>query len=222
MITITQNAQKQLCQYLDQAGSSAGLRLVISGDIPGAYQPELILMQEGEASPDDVLIQYGNLRVYIGPETAPKAQNLKIDTLRTVYGPRLKFEFPSPQWNDPIADRLQKLIDGRINPGLISHAGYVSLLGVKDGTAEIWMGGGCQGCGLSSQTLTEVIEVLIKQEIPEIHTVIDRTDHAMGADPYYQSASAKNPSSKEHPVSRSPLTEDLSPSARRRARRKKK
>jgi Fe/S biogenesis protein NfuA len=222
MITITRSAQKQLSQYLDQAGSSIGLRLVISGEIPGAYQPELILMQEGDASKDDSLIQYGNLTIYIDSESAPKAQDLKIDTLSTVYGPRLKFEFPCPQWDDPIADRLQKLIDARINPGLISHGGYISLLDVKDGIAEIYMGGGCHGCGLSSQTMAEVIEVLIKQEIPEIHTVLDRTDHATGASPYYQSAASPDPATKTKPAFRPPLPENMSPSARRRARRRKK
>jgi Fe/S biogenesis protein NfuA len=222
MITITQNAQKHLCQYLDQTGSSAGLRLVISGDIPGAYQPEFILMQAGDAFEEDTLIQYGDLSIYIDPESASKAYDLKIDMLRTVYGPRLKFEFPCPQWDDPVADRLQKLIDGRINPGLISHGGYISLLDVKDGIAEIYMGGGCHGCGLSSQTLTEVIEVLIKQEIPEIHTVIDRTDHATGASPYYPGASGPNSGTKSKPLARPQLPENMSPSARRRARRKKK
>jgi len=222
MITITKNAQKQLSRYLDQAGSSIGLRLAIRGEIPGAYQPELILMQEGDASKDDSLIRYGNLIIYIDPESAPKAQDLKIDTLSTVYGPRIKFEFPCPQWDDPIADRLQKLIDERINPGLISHGGYISLLDVRDGIAEIRMGGGCHGCGLSSQTMAEVIEVLIKQEVPEIHTVFDRTDHAIGANPYYQSGANPNPAKKVKPASRPPLPENMSASARRRARRKKK
>jgi Fe/S biogenesis protein NfuA len=221
MITITQNALKLLRQYLDQDGSSPGLRLLISGDIPGAYQPSFIMM-EGEASEEDTLIRHGDLSIYIDPESASKAYELKIDVLRTVYGPRIKFEFPCPHWDNPVADRLQKLIDGRINPGLISHGGYISLLGVKDGIAEIYMGGGCHGCGLSSRTLTEVIEVLVKQEIPQIHTVIDRTDHATGANPYYPATSGPNPGTNAKPLERTQLPENMSPSARRRARRKKK
>jgi hypothetical protein len=65
------------------------------------------------------------------------------------------------------------------------------------------MGGGCQGCALSAMTLSQGIETIIKQEIPEIHTVVDRTDHAEGENPYH----------------RSPDWEDKSKSSRRRRRR---
>jgi Fe/S biogenesis protein NfuA len=212
MITISKTARKGLRKYLDEEEDSIGLRLVISGGIPGAYQPAFFHMAEGDLSPDDICLDCGDLKVYVDPETAPKAQGLKVDVLNTVYGPRLKFEFPSPEWDNPVANQVQKLIDGRINPGLISHGGYISLLSVNDGVAEIWMGGGCQGCGLSSQTMNEIIKVLIKEEVPEIHTVIDRTDHELGTSPYY------SPTSREEP----PTDPGMSKSARRRARRKRK
>ena len=47
------------------------------------------------------------------------------------------------------------------------------------------MGGGCQGCGAADVTLKSGIERLIKEEIPEIAEVLDTTDHASGANPYY-------------------------------------
>ena len=193
-------------QQVEGAGSFVGLRLVIQGDIPGAYQAELVLVGEDDARPDDTLVQCGNLVIFIGPESAPKARDLKIDVLQTVYGPRLKFDFPPQKWSDPAANRLQALIDERINPGLLGHGGYVSLLDVQDGVAEIWMGGGCQGCALSAMTLSQGIEAIIKQEVPEIHTVIDRTDHARGENPYHRPSG----------------WEDKSRSARRRNRRKRK
>jgi Fe/S biogenesis protein NfuA len=206
MITVTENAQRALRQHVEQTDGRAGLRLVIRGDIPGTYQPELILVEQDDASPQDSLVQCGNLVIFIGPESAPKALGLNIDVLHTVYGPRLNFDFPPPKWDNPVASRLQTLIDERINPGLLSHGGYVSLLGVQEGVAEIWMGGGCQGCALSAMTLSQGIEDVIKQDIPDIHTVIDRTDHAQGANPYH----------------RPPDWEDKSKSARRRKRRKRK
>ena len=48
------------------------------------------------------------------------------------------------------------------------------------------MGGGCQGCGLAPVTLSQGIEVAIKDAVPEIVSVVDVTDHAGGANPYYQ------------------------------------
>ena len=47
------------------------------------------------------------------------------------------------------------------------------------------MGGGCQGCAVSSLTLREGIEKSIVQHVPEITEVVDATDHTAGANPYY-------------------------------------
>jgi Fe/S biogenesis protein NfuA len=81
--------------------------------------------------------------------------------------------------------RVQELIDASINPAVAGHGGYVELLDVKDNTAYIAMGGGCQGCGAADITLKAGIERLIKEEIPEIVEVLDTTDHAAGTNPYY-------------------------------------
>ncbi|MEX1310634.1 MAG: NifU family protein [Candidatus Sulfomarinibacteraceae bacterium] len=47
-------------------------------------------------------------------------------------------------------------------------------------------GGGCQGCGQSQVTLSQGIETAILADVPEIKRVLDGTDHASGANPYYQ------------------------------------
>jgi Fe/S biogenesis protein NfuA len=80
------------------------------------------------------------------------------------------------------------LIDAQINPGVASHGGYVELLDVKDSRVFVRMGGGCQGCGMASVTLKQGVEVLIKQQFPQIEAVVDTTDHAGGENPYYQPA----------------------------------
>jgi Fe/S biogenesis protein NfuA len=215
MITITESARKGLLHLMHQSGQYIGLRLVVTGEIPGAYRPELMLMRAGHDSPADQVVESEDLRVYIGPETVDKAEGLKIDVIQTQAGPRLKFEFPPVEWDDPLAQRLQNLIDQRINPSLMSHGGYVALLDVHDDVAEVIMGGGCQGCMLSSQTLSQAIEAIIRKEIPEIRHVVDRTNHAMGENPYYRPDQAGS----EAPPERSP---DISSSARRRAGRRSK
>jgi Fe/S biogenesis protein NfuA len=214
MITITETAREGLLQLMDQKGPFIGLRLVVTGEVPGAYMPELMFMRDSHASKSDKVVEFDGLNVYIGPESVDKAEGLKVDIVHTQAGPRLKFEFPPVEWDDPVAQRLQKLIDQHINPGLMSHGGFVALLDVQDGVAEIFMGGGCQGCALSAMTLSQSIEAIIKREIPEIHTVVDCTDHARGNNPYY----ASDHSGKRTPPERD---EELSKSARRRTRRKR-
>ncbi|MFQ5896968.1 MAG: NifU family protein [Candidatus Methylomirabilia bacterium] len=84
-----------------------------------------------------------------------------------------------------LKEKMQKLFDDSINPAVGMHGGYVELLDVKDNTAFIRMGGGCQGCGMADVTLKQGIERLIFEEVPEITEVLDVTDHGSGNNPYY-------------------------------------
>jgi Fe/S biogenesis protein NfuA len=81
--------------------------------------------------------------------------------------------------------KVQELIDNMINPAVAGHGGYVELIDVQDKRVYLQMGGGCQGCGAADITLKSGIERLLKEELPEIEEVLDTTDHASGANPYY-------------------------------------
>jgi Fe/S biogenesis protein NfuA len=41
---------------------------------------------------------------------------------------------------------------------------------------------------MADVTLTQGIDVMIRQAVPQIERVIDTTDHAAGSNPYYQPA----------------------------------
>ena len=81
--------------------------------------------------------------------------------------------------------KVQELIDTMINPAVAGHGGFVELIDVQDNRVYLQMGGGCQGCGAADITLKAGIERLIKEEIPGVTEVLDTTDHASGANPYY-------------------------------------
>jgi Fe-S cluster biogenesis protein NfuA len=82
--------------------------------------------------------------------------------------------------------RVQKVIEELVNPGVASHGGYVNLVDVKGNDIYIFMGGGCQGCGMSKMTLKMGITETIKEEVPEVGEVFDVTDHQAGQTPYYE------------------------------------
>jgi Fe/S biogenesis protein NfuA len=84
-----------------------------------------------------------------------------------------------------LKEKVQALIDNMINPAVAGHGGFVDLIDVKDNKVYLQMGGGCQGCGAADVTLKSGIERLIKEELPEVEEVLDTTDHASGANPYY-------------------------------------
>jgi Fe/S biogenesis protein NfuA len=88
----------------------------------------------------------------------------------------------------PVAERVQLVLTDHINPSIASHGGTAELVAVEGDTAYLRLGGGCVGCGMAAVTLSQGIEVAIKQAVPEIVNVIDVTDHASGTNPYYEAA----------------------------------
>lgn len=85
-----------------------------------------------------------------------------------------------------VANKIEQLLVGAINPALDVHGGYADLVGVDaDNNVYVFMGGGCQGCSASALTLRMGIRRSIQENIPEVAEVIDVTDHSQGENPYY-------------------------------------
>ena len=66
--------------------------------------------------------------------------------------------------------------------------GFVDLVAVEEDIVYLRLSGGCQGCGLATVTLSQGIEVALRDALPEIVSVVDVTDHASGANPFYEAA----------------------------------
>ncbi len=86
------------------------------------------------------------------------------------------------------ARRVTAVLDRDVNPSIASHGGHAELAGIEGTTAYLRLGGGCQGCGMATVTLSQGIEVAITQAVPEIDRVVDVTDHASGTNPYFEQA----------------------------------
>lgn len=90
--------------------------------------------------------------------------------------------------DDELYQRVADLVEAEINPMVGSHGGMIELIDVQEAVVMVRLGGGCQGCGMASVTLRQGIERLLRQHVPEIQGVVDVTDHAAGANPYFASA----------------------------------
>jgi Fe/S biogenesis protein NfuA len=86
------------------------------------------------------------------------------------------------------ARRVTAVLDREVNPNIASHGGHAELAGIEGATAYLRLGGGCQGCGMASVTLSQGIEVAITRAVSEIDSVVDVTDHASGTNPYFEQA----------------------------------
>ena len=100
-----------------------------------------------------------------------------------IKAPMLKGQ--SPDDDAPLFERLSYFIDANINPMLASHGGNAALTAIEEDRAYIQFGGGCQGCGMAKQTLSQGMQTQITSAFPEINDVLDSTDHAEGENPYY-------------------------------------
>ncbi len=88
--------------------------------------------------------------------------------------------------DDPETAAVKALLDERVNPAVAAHGGFIALIEVKDHTVYLSLEGGCQGCGMADVTLKQGVETMIRDELPSITAVLDVTDHAGGANPYYE------------------------------------
>jgi len=187
MLTLTEAASKKILDLMaadDQNG--VALRVAVQGRGPGGFRYELKFVGEDEKRPEDTVFESGGVQVVVGPESEGNLKGSTIDFIDGIYESGFKIDNPNPLWDDPKAQKVQDVIDSQINPGVGMHGGHVSLLDVKDDIAYIALGGGCQGCGMVDVTLKQGIETAIKEAVPEIHQIIDSTDHAAGQNPFYQ------------------------------------
>lgn len=187
MLTITDAATKKILALMEAEGQKdLALRLAIRGRGPGGFRYELQFVEQNEKGAEDTVIDAGGLQVIVDPDSVPDLKGATVDYVDGVYESGFKIDNPNPLWTDPKAQAVQEVIDSRINPGVSTHGGHVTLLDVKDDIAYIALGGGCQGCGMADVTLKHGIEVMIKESVPEIRQIIDTTDHASGNNPFYQ------------------------------------
>lgn len=87
----------------------------------------------------------------------------------------------------PLAVRVAHVLDEAVNPSIAGHGGRADLVAMDEegGVAYLRLSGGCQGCAMSRMTLTQGIEVALRDEVPELARIVDVTDHGGGENPYY-------------------------------------
>jgi Fe/S biogenesis protein NfuA len=189
VLTVTEVATNQIKRILEQeelADQAVRVGLVVKG--PTSFQYQLEFCDRSDKQDDDFVFEVDGVTFYVAGDGLEQLRGTSLDYVDTGFSAGFKFDNPNKPklLGDPIAERVHRVIQERVNPGVASHGGEVTLLDVKDGTAYVKLGGGCQGCGQADATVKDGITSLICAEVPEIHTVLDVTDHAAGTNPYFQ------------------------------------
>lgn len=60
----------------------------------------------------------------------------------------------------------------RIRPALQADGGDVELIDVREGVVSVKLVGACGGCPMSTITLRNGIERILKQDVPEVKEVV--------------------------------------------------
>jgi len=95
---------------------------------------------------------------------------------------------PPGNLESDLARRVIAVLERDVNPSIAAHGGHAELVAIEGAVAYLRLGGGCQGCGMATVTLSQGIEVAIIEAVPEIEAIVDVTDHASGRNPYFEAA----------------------------------
>jgi len=68
-------------------------------------------------------------------------------------------------------EKVEEILN-MIRPSLVADGGNVELVDVEDGVVKLKLTGACAGCPMSTMTLKNGIERILKQEIPEVKEVV--------------------------------------------------
>lgn len=183
---------------------SLALWVEVSGTSGDAYSYDMYFQATADAGPQDWSAERGGLALVVPAESVAKMRGATLDVNPDSNLGGMVIQNPnrpplpagaSPTLGGPPADlsgdvaqRVLQVLEQQINPGIAAHGGRADLVAVEDDAAYLRLSGGCAGCGMAAVTLSQGIEVALRESVPEIREVIDVTDHAAGTNPYYEAA----------------------------------
>jgi Fe/S biogenesis protein NfuA len=170
----------------------------VSGAANGAYTYDIYFQDLAQARDDDVVSYVGELPVVVPAASVDRLRGARLEwsdadggglVMRNPNAPPAPPPPPgADQLDSELARRVARVLDEEVNPMIALHGGHATLVGLEGTVAYLELSGGCQGCGLARVTLSQGIEVAIRDAVPEITEVVDVTDHAAGTDPFFQPA----------------------------------
>jgi Fe/S biogenesis protein NfuA len=203
VLTISPEARATVLEVLadESESDTLALWLEVSGESNGAYAYDMYFQAISDAAAGDVVQQDDDLPVVVPGASIERLQGATLDFVTddsgegglVIVNPNTppvarRSALPEIDLADPLARRVVSVLDEQVNPSIAAHGGRADLVAVEEGSVYLRLSGGCQGCGMAKATLSQGIEVILREAIPEITNIVDVTDHADGSNPYYEPA----------------------------------
>jgi len=187
----------------EAAPESLALCVEISGAHDDVYTYDMYFQAAVDAAPGDWIDHLDRLSLIVPGQSIDRMRGSVLDLSPDADGGGMVIRNPNrppparrspamtgppPDLSGDVAQRLLQVLEEQINPAIAAHGGRADLVAVEVDTAYLRLSGGCAGCGMAAVTLSQGIEVAIRESVPEIVNIVDVTDHASGTNPYYEAA----------------------------------
>jgi len=94
MLTLTESATKAINNFISNSETpDGGLRISVSGGGCSGMQYGLAL--EASAEEADTVVEFGNVKIFIDPLSAPMMQGITVDFVEGLEGTGFKFHNPN-------------------------------------------------------------------------------------------------------------------------------
>ncbi|HLH28147.1 MAG TPA: NifU family protein [Acidimicrobiales bacterium] len=202
VLTVTPEARTTVLDVLRQEPDSASLALwlEVSGESNGSWAYDMYFQALADASAGDVVQPDEELPVVVPAASVDRLRGATLDFSSDPSGegglvivnpntpPPQRHSAAAPELDlsNPMAQRVVAVLDEQVNPSIAAHGGRADLVAVEDSAVYLRLSGGCQGCGMAKATLSQGIEAILREAVPEISRIVDVTDHAEGTNPYYE------------------------------------
>ncbi len=84
MVTVTEQASSKILELMKEEQDVAGLRIYVKGGGCSGYQYGMSF--ESKISDDDTVIEKGDVKVIIDPQSAPMLNGAEVDYVESVQG----------------------------------------------------------------------------------------------------------------------------------------
>jgi Fe/S biogenesis protein NfuA len=205
LVALTPEAYKVVSEAIDQepAPSSLALWLEVRGVQAGQFVYDLYFQALSDADEGDARITQEQLEIVVPEHSVDRLRGARLEWSEEGEGglmlvnpnspppeevaPNVPPEVLANGITSPLALRVVAVLEQSVNPAIASHGGRADLVALsdEDGIAYLRLSGGCQGCAMSQMTLRQGIETTLLEEVPELTTILDVTDHGSGENPFY-------------------------------------
>lgn len=205
VLTLTDPARNVVLDALAQEANSDALALFVevTGTRGAGYAYDLYFSEVSNAPEGSAIGVDGDVTIVVPESSVQRLRGSRLEFADEGGGglvlvnpnvptpeevnPGIPAEILAYGIDGPLGAVAVVVLDEQVNPSIAAHGGRADLVAMNEETkiAYVKLSGGCQGCSMSRLTLSQGIETMLRESIPELNDVIDVTDHASGVNPFY-------------------------------------